>query len=122
LVFAVTNNFFIAIAATYVVNLARGIGGSLFSAWLNRQVESSHRATVLSIANSSDAIGQWVGGPAIGAVGTIFSLRWALSLGALILIPAAGLLEKLRGELKRSTSSARARSPVVSSASEDAAK
>jgi DHA3 family tetracycline resistance protein-like MFS transporter len=86
LVFAVTDDFFVAIAAIYAVNLARGIGMSLFSAWLNRQVESSDRATVLSIANSSDAIGQWVGGPAIGAVGTIFSLRWALSFGATILL------------------------------------
>ena len=96
LIFALIGNFYIAIGASYAVNLARGIGGSLFSAWLNRQIESSHRATVLSIVNQSDAVGQWAGGPAIGAVGTVFSLRWGLSLGAATLIPAIGLLERMR--------------------------
>jgi MFS family permease len=96
LTFALVGNFYVAVASMFVMNLARGIGGSLFSAWLNREIESSHRATVLSIVNQSDAVGQWVGGPAVGAVGTVLSLRAGLSLGAAMLIPAIGFLGKVR--------------------------
>jgi hypothetical protein len=100
LTFALVGNFYVAVGAMFVMNLARGIGGSLFSAWLNREIESPHRATVLSIVNQSDAVGQWAGGPVIGAVGTVLSLRWALPLGAAVLIPASGLLDKVRKRVR----------------------
>jgi hypothetical protein len=40
------------------------VGGSIFNAWINAEIDSSKRTTVLSIINQSDAVGQWVGGPA----------------------------------------------------------
>jgi DHA3 family tetracycline resistance protein-like MFS transporter len=101
--FALAPDFYVAVAAMFVLNLARGIGASLLSAWLNREIESSRRATVLSIVNQSDAVGQWVGGPAIGAVGTVVSLRWALCLGAAVLVPAIGLLRELGRRVGRSS-------------------
>lgn len=53
----------------------------LQSVWVNRTIEdSSVGATVLSIVNQSDAIGQVTGGPAIGAVGSSVGLRPALAL------------------------------------------
>jgi hypothetical protein len=58
-----------SLAVYLATGLARAVGGSIFYAWINAEIDSSKRATVLSIINQSDAVGQWVGGPAIGAVG-----------------------------------------------------
>ena len=52
------------------------------------------RATVLSITNQADAVGQWTGGPAIGAVGNVFSIRAALAAGALCMAPALALYRR----------------------------
>ena len=77
---------------SYTLFVARNVANPLFSAWLNRSIEeSSVRATVISITNQADAIGQWAGGPAIGAVGNVFGLRVALAAGAACLLPALGL-------------------------------
>ncbi len=49
------------------------------------------RATVLSITNQADAVGQWTGGPALGAVGNVFGIRAALAAGAACMLPALAL-------------------------------
>ena len=54
-------------------------------------VSPSVRATVFSITSQADAIGQWTGGPAIGAIGNAFGIRAALVLGASLLSPAVAL-------------------------------
>jgi DHA3 family tetracycline resistance protein-like MFS transporter len=70
----------------------RNLAEPIFTAWLNRSVEdSSVRATVLSITNQADAVGQWTGGPAIGVVGNVFSIRAALVTGGLCMAPALAL-------------------------------
>ena len=61
--------------------------------WLNRGVEDSTiHATTLSIVNQADAVGQWTGGPAIGALGTVTSIRVALAAATACLLPALGFL------------------------------
>jgi DHA3 family tetracycline resistance protein-like MFS transporter len=45
---------------------------------------------VISISGQSDAVGQ-VGGPGLGALGTLFSLRAALLAGGSLLAPALAL-------------------------------
>jgi MFS transporter, DHA3 family, tetracycline resistance protein len=49
------------------------------------------RATVISITNQADAVGQWTGGPVLGAVGNVFGIRAALAAGAACLLPALAL-------------------------------
>jgi MFS transporter, DHA3 family, tetracycline resistance protein len=89
--FALATNFFMALVFYLAAATARSLDRPIFAAWLNQDIPSSQRATVLSIVNQSDAVGQWVGGPVIGAFGTFFSLRAALSLGAFTLVPAVWL-------------------------------
>ena len=61
--------------------------------WLNRGGEDSTiRATTLSIVNQADAVGQWTGGPAIGPLGTVTSIRVALAAATACLLPALGFL------------------------------
>jgi hypothetical protein len=65
---------------------------------------------VLSITNQADAIGQWTGGPAIGALGSIFSIRIALAAAAACLLPTLALY---RRALKAEDVEAAAVEPVV---------
>lgn len=93
--FALAGRFWLALVAYFVVRTARNIASPIFATWLNRNVEDSGvRATVLSITNQADAVGQWTGGPAIGAVGSIFSIRAALVAGALCMAPALALYRR----------------------------
>jgi len=91
-VFGLAHAFWLALVAMLATNTIRGLVAPLFSSWLNQSItESSVRATVFSITSQADAIGQWTGGPAIGAVGNAFGIRAALVLGASLLSPAVAL-------------------------------
>ena len=91
-VFGIAGAFWLALVAMLATNTIRSLVGPLFSSWLNQSItESSVRATVFSITSQADAIGQWTGGPAIGAVGNVFGIRAALVLGASLLSPAVAL-------------------------------
>ena len=92
LVFAIAVSPALAIAAFCAMSACRALAGPLQSAWVNRTIEdSSVRATVLSIVNQADAVGQVAGGPAIGAIGSSVGLRPALALGAAALTPTLAL-------------------------------
>jgi DHA3 family tetracycline resistance protein-like MFS transporter len=90
--FGFAGGLVLAVSAYWVARTLRGVGVPLFVTWLNRNIDdSSVRATVLSISEQADAVGQWGGGPAIGAVGSLVSLRAALLVGAAVLSPAVAL-------------------------------
>jgi DHA3 family tetracycline resistance protein-like MFS transporter len=90
--FALAGAFWVALVAMLVTNVARSLAMPLFISWLNQSIqESSVRATVMSITNQADAVGQWTGGPAIGLIGNAFGIRAALVVGASLLSPAVGL-------------------------------
>ena len=92
LVFALAGSLWLVLLGSYTLFLARNLAGPIFSAWLNRSIEeSSVRATVISITNQADAVGQWTGGPVLGAVGNVFGIRAALAAGAACLLPALAL-------------------------------
>lgn len=84
--FALVENVLLALAALLVFNTARGLVGPIFSTWTNQHIDSTVRATVLSMFSQLDAIGQIAGGPFVGAVGNV-SIRAALTFAALILSP-----------------------------------
>jgi MFS transporter, DHA3 family, tetracycline resistance protein len=91
-VFGLASSFVLASVAYLVARLFRRLKDPLYVTWLNRNVEdSSVRATVNSIASQSDAIGEVAGGPVIGVVGTVASLRAALVAAGLLLTPAIAL-------------------------------
>ena len=97
-IFGLATSFVVAAIAYLVARLARRLKDPLYVTWLNKNVEdSSVRATVNSIASQSDAIGEVAGGPAIGVVGTVASLRAALVATGLLLTPAIGLYARALG-------------------------
>jgi MFS transporter, DHA3 family, tetracycline resistance protein len=91
-IFGLATSFAVAAVAYLVARLARRLKDPLYVTWLNKNVEdSSVRATVNSIAGQADAIGEIAGGPGIGVVGTVGSLRAALVASGFLLAPAIAL-------------------------------
>jgi DHA3 family tetracycline resistance protein-like MFS transporter len=92
LAFAFAGAFALAVGAYWAINVARSLAGPVSSAWVNSNVDDSRvRATVISMTNLGDSVGQWGGGPALGAIGNVFGIRAALAAGAIALVPALGL-------------------------------
>jgi DHA3 family tetracycline resistance protein-like MFS transporter len=90
--FAFAGELALAIGALWLYYLTRQLADPVETTWVNEQITDSRvRATVLSITGQSDAIGQVAGGPGLGALGTVFSLRTALLAGGALLAPALAL-------------------------------
>lgn len=102
LVFAVTGSTWLAIGATLVVSLARGLSNPLYMTWLNEQItDSSVRATVISLSGQANAVGQAAGGPVLGGIGNAWGIPAALGAGALVLTPALALYARAVGHQGR---------------------
>lgn len=86
-VFALNGNFLAAVLALLLFDTFRSVTFPLTEAWLNRHIPSRVRATVLSMTSQLDALGQAVGGPLVGLVGNLFSVRTAILSAAGVLFP-----------------------------------
>jgi MFS transporter, DHA3 family, tetracycline resistance protein len=92
IVFGLATGFALALTAYMLARLARRITEPLYLTWLNRNIEdSSVRATVTSMVNQTGAVGEIAGGPGVGVVGTVVSLRAALVVAGALLTPAVAL-------------------------------
>ena len=104
LLLAFTGNFLLAIVAIWCVGIFRSVKSPIFSVWLTRNSDTHVRATVISLEGQMDAIGQITGGPPVGYLGTIFSLRITLAAVSVILAPVlllyAAALRKVQEKLK----------------------
>ncbi len=87
LLFVYGDSFAWALVGLWLVGATRGIRNPLMEAWINQHTASEVRATVLSAQGQADALGQIAGGPLVGAVGLLSSVRLAISLSALMLLP-----------------------------------
>jgi DHA3 family tetracycline resistance protein-like MFS transporter len=76
LAFGLVGGIAAAYGALLVYRVARTLTYPLEMTWINQQIsDSSVRATVISITGQSDAIGQAVGGPALGVIGNVWGIR-----------------------------------------------
>lgn len=87
LAFAIAGEFVVAMLTYFLAATLRQTVYPLTAAWVNQSVESRVRATVISMTSQADAFGQIAGGPAVGAIGSIFSIRAALAAAGLVLTP-----------------------------------
>ncbi len=92
LVFALAGNFFLAVAAYLSFGVFRRVNEPIFTTWLTQNIDAKVRATVISMCGQVDAFGQIIGGPPVGVIGNIFSLRAALVSVSIILSPVLLLL------------------------------
>lgn len=88
LVLAASNSFYLGMLAFWSAIALSFIFDPLYLAWINQNVESRVRATVISMTSQTDAIGRITGGPILGGVGSLLSLRAALVGTGVALSPA----------------------------------
>jgi DHA3 family tetracycline resistance protein-like MFS transporter len=84
--FALAGSFLVAVLMYWIVDVTRALLGPLQTTWINQHVDSTVRATVISMSGQVDAVGQLVGGPPVGWIGNT-SIRAALAASSLILSP-----------------------------------
>ena len=93
LVFAFAAALWLAVAAYWATTTSRQLAGPPYATWLNNTITDSRtRATVLSITSVFGSAGEWAGGPVLGWIGSRWSVRSALAVGALTLTPVLALL------------------------------
>ncbi len=88
ILFGLAENFWMAAAVYCLVLTLRTICDPLIKTWINLNVDSNVRATVLSLEEQSFSLGGTIGGPAAGAIGSLLSLPAALVAAGLIRLPA----------------------------------
>jgi DHA3 family tetracycline resistance protein-like MFS transporter len=86
---AVAHTFALVVGAYIAVTVFRPVLDPLLSGWMITRIEPAVRATALSAKDMFDSAGQIAGGPVIGVIGTLASIRIALLAGAAALAPAA---------------------------------
>jgi DHA3 family tetracycline resistance protein-like MFS transporter len=79
--FALTGVFIIAAMGFCLIQILRNVSRPLLLAWINQNAEKHIRATVISAYWQANALGQIVGSPILGWIGTTTSLRMALGVG-----------------------------------------
>jgi DHA3 family tetracycline resistance protein-like MFS transporter len=100
-VFGLSGSFWLSAGAYWVQLTLRAVSDPLFMTWINQNVESRVRATVLSMDAQANSLGQITGGPMIGAIGSTLSLPVALITTGLARIPVSLLFARLVLQGKR---------------------
>lgn len=108
LAFGLAGNFPLALGALWAKSIVGSLAGPLHGAWLVQNIDPRVRATVLSMNSQANAFGQTAGGPVIGVIGTVRSLRAAMLASGIALSPAVALYaHALRGAQNSRTESER---------------
>lgn len=85
--FAFAPGFAWALGSVLALGIIGALSGPIYDTWLNLNIKGRVRATVLSMINQSDALGQTGGGPFVGWIGSRMSLRASLVTAAVLLMP-----------------------------------
>lgn len=87
LFFAFTTTLPIAIVAWLVIKALLELADPVTKIWVNRQISSDVRATVLSMRSQINTVGQLGGGLSVGLISNWAGLRIALAAAGLLLLP-----------------------------------
>jgi MFS transporter, DHA3 family, tetracycline resistance protein len=87
LLFALTRNFGLMLAAYLSINMFRNINEPIYNAWLNNHIEDNSRATILSVNGQLNSLGQILGGPIIGVIATKISVSIGIACTSVLLAP-----------------------------------
>jgi DHA3 family tetracycline resistance protein-like MFS transporter len=93
---ALVGSLWLALAFVWLRGAAMAFSGPIEAAWLARHLDSSTRATVLSMNSQANAIGQVVGGPPLGALATRTSIPVALLVAAAVQAPSVAAFWRIR--------------------------
>ncbi|HEV2237242.1 MAG TPA: MFS transporter [Ktedonobacterales bacterium] len=98
--FGLAGSFWLALVAYWGYLVTRRAANPIYTTWLTQSTAPEVRATMISLNGLADAGGQILGGPVIGLVGTIASLRAALVASGVVLAPTLALFALARGRLR----------------------
>ena len=93
--FALAGNFVMAVIINWCIGSIRTLLGPINTTWVNQHIDSSVRATVISMTSQVDALGQIAGGPPVGFIGERLGIRAALLTSGLILSPVLYLYARI---------------------------
>ncbi|MEO7754196.1 MAG: MFS transporter [Terracoccus sp.] len=93
---ALLGNLWLALAAVWLRSAAMAFSRPIEATWLNRNLDSGTRATVLSMTGQADAIGQVSGGPPLGALAARTTIPVALLVSAGIQLPTVAAFLRVR--------------------------
>ena len=101
-IFAISGNFLLAIVMITFTQVFREAHYPFYTGWVNRKLDSSVRATVISMSSQVDAMGQIGGGPFVGGIANRMGIPSGLMVSAGLLtfaLPIYGvLLRRLNGQ------------------------
>jgi len=97
IVFALTGQFWVAIAAAWIVGALRSVRDPVFTAWINQGLDRKTRATINSIGGQADAVGQAAGGPVLGGIAGGIGVPFAIVVSALLRLPSLLLYRRAIG-------------------------
>jgi DHA3 family tetracycline resistance protein-like MFS transporter len=85
--FALTGQFWVALAAMWAVGALRSVRDPVFRVWINQGLDAKTRATINSVGGQADAVGQTAGGPVLGAIAGGIGVPIALIASAALQLP-----------------------------------
>jgi MFS transporter, DHA3 family, tetracycline resistance protein len=85
--YAISGNFYLSVGLYGAITVFREVNSPLYTTWVNHRLDSSVRATILSLSSQVDAFGQIAGGPVIGLIAQKLSLQAGLLGSAVLLAP-----------------------------------
>ena len=100
-IFALVGNFYVALIAILLFKVFRALNDPIYTTWLTQNIDAKVRATVISMRGQVDAFGQIVGGPPVGYIGNIFSIRTALLVSGALLSPVLLLYAYAARKIKK---------------------
>ncbi len=88
-------NFPLAVACLLLRSAVYALLDPLYTTWLVQNSASRVRATLISMTGQTNALGQILGGPGVGWVGSFISLRAAMVTTGLLLMPISAVYARL---------------------------
>lgn len=92
LLFSLAGSLWLAVIAVVAIGVVRSLIWPLYIAWVNHRLDSSVRATILSLSGQVDSLGQIASGPLLGLIARRYGIRNGLLVSVLLLLPVLPLL------------------------------
>jgi len=99
--FALSPLLGITLGMFLLIFILREVAMPLYTGWVNQNLDSGTRATVLSMSSQVDAIGQVAGGPGVGYIAQAVSVSAALVTSGLLLFPALPLVGRANAQSRK---------------------
>jgi DHA3 family tetracycline resistance protein-like MFS transporter len=86
-IFGLAGEFKLALITFWSSSVLRKVNSPVYSAWINQNITSNVRATIISTSGQMDSFGQILGGPLAGLIALKLSVSSAIVSAALIMSP-----------------------------------